>query len=122
MTRLDDLGAAGWERGDGYQPERMTARGFAGLLLALAGCAALTWLLTRAVGERREQDIFQIGCWLFFGAMTVREILDPLRRDPFAEEGERRRARILAIAGLVAATAIVTASAAHLLVLARHGG
>jgi hypothetical protein len=122
VTRLGDLGAGGWERGDGYQPERLTARGFALVALALAGSAVLIWLLARTFGERREQDIFQIGCALFLGLMSAREIRHPLRRDRFADEGERRSARIVAIAMLVGAAVTVLVSAVHLYVLGRHGG
>jgi len=95
VTRFDDLGLAGYERGEGYRPgggygpDGLTLRGvligFGGTALMLAGM----WLLWTLFGERVTRTIV----WLFAAASMVRQgwrdVRNPLAGDEFATPEER---------------------------------
>ena len=95
MTRFDDLGLAGYERGGGYRPggghapDGLTVRGVAtGFGLAALGIAVMG-LLWITVGELLTRTIV----WLFAaGSMAWqgwRDLRNPLAGDAFATPEER---------------------------------
>jgi hypothetical protein len=121
MTRFDDLGLAGYERGEGYRPDGLTARGalsaFAWAALAVGGF----WLVRDAIGDvltRLLQGLVLAGV---LGWSAWKALRRPLADDEYATEEERRAARRQAAWMLVWVALILGLAVATYLIDVRHG-
>ena len=119
MTRFDDLGLAGYERGTGYRPggayrpAEWTLRGFLRVSVVIAVFAAAAWLLWDVAGER----IARAAMWLTVAAGYAwrgwRDRHHPLAGDEYATDEEREKVRrdsvwtFVIAAGWVAAVVVI---------------
>jgi hypothetical protein len=99
VTRFDDLGLAGYERGTGYRsggafrPADATLRGFVRGAVLIALGAAAVWLLWDVAGGRIARAVG----WLALAAAHAwrgwRDRRHPLAGDEYATDEEREKVR-----------------------------
>jgi hypothetical protein len=109
VTRFDDLGLAGYERGTGYRPEAgfrpadWTLRGFVRASVAIALFAAVISLVWAIAGER----VARLAAWLGLAAAHAwrgwRDRRNPLAGDEYATDEEREKVRRDSVWSFVAA-------------------
>lgn len=128
MTRFEDLGLAGYERGTGYRagslyrPAEITLRGFVRGSVLVAVLAGSSWLLWGMFGER----IGRAGMWLEVAALWVwrgwRDRVDPRAGDEYATDEERRKVRRDSVWHLVCAAIWAISALALFVQSGGHGG
>jgi hypothetical protein len=121
VTRFDDLGLAGYERGGGYRPDGLTVRG---ALRAFAWAALLIggfWLVRDAIGEVLTRLLQGIVWSAFLGWWTWQTLRRPLADDEYATDEERRAARRGAAWGLILVPLMLLLAVGTYLIDVRHG-
>ena len=121
MTRFDDFGLAGYERGEGYRPEGLTLRGMLGAFASAALIIAGLWLVRDAIGEANARLLQGIALTVFVAWSTVKTLRRPLADDDYATDEERRAARRGAAWSLVFIPLMLALAVATYLIDVGHG-
>jgi hypothetical protein len=99
VTRFDDFGLAGYERGDGYRAGEgyrhppPTLRGFLRGLAILAVGMAVAWLLWETVGERVAHLVMWLAVAVGYVWRGWQNRRYPLAYDEYATDAERDKVR-----------------------------
>lgn len=98
MTRFDDFGLAGYERGDGYgrdvyRPGGLIAPGALGTLAWTFVLLAVALLLWATAGERVGRLAMWLGLAAIYARKGWRDLRSPLAGDEYATDEERRAVR-----------------------------
>jgi len=121
VTRFDDLGLAGHERGEGYRPDGLTLRGALKFFAWAALVIAAFWLLRDAIGEARARLLQGLVLTAAVGWSSWKTLRRPLADDEYATDEERREARRAAAWALVLLVMMPILAVATYLLDARHG-